>query len=426
MTFLLKIEKIAVLFFIAIGNTLLVSYILTAIFAISGFSKFSQFLYLLNFLVLFLILRHFWGKWSRPRLVIWTGFFIFLIELMFNVLSPARLAFPPNVGVFQIYLLVAPFILILPILGPLALVYAHFRGLLKNQSEIPLSPPSTIIGVEPEQTKKKVGKYVVIAIAAVIILIITFPAYYVFHTGIKDVTVPEDPLVGKKIILGVPLAYSRDCTGCGGSPRGSEINRNIVCMYEVDGFGSYLYKDKVKNITYVPTTMEFTVSEVYKPHRYGITSLDSGPGDYRMAVLKDTNGLLSTVLADEVESKEVCLNRTPSYLDKLFQYIETTGKAKIELALYDFNTGKSDRTTQQEFINSLPKQYSFSNINTVDSTFIPGIVGIQMDVDANALAFLVSSRLDLKIWEISGLDTDYKNTLLQDDTTGMRRAPIKY
>ena len=424
MTFLSKIEKVAVLFFVTIGNTLFISYILTAIFAISGLSKLSQFLYLFNLLVLFLILRYFWKKWSHSRLVVWTGIFIFLIGLIFNVLSPARLAFPANVAAFQIFILFTPFFLILPILGPLTLAYAHFRGLLKNQSEIPLSPPPSVIGVEPEQTKRKIGKHVVIAIAVVIILIIAFPAYYIFHTGTKDVAAPEDPLVGKKITLGVPVAYSRDCTGCGGSPRELEVNRNVVCIYEADGFGSYLYKDKVKNITYVPTTMEFTVSEVFKPHHYGITSIDSGPGDYRVAVLKDRNGLLSTILADEVESKKVCLNRTPSYLDKLFQYIETADKVKIELALYDVMTGKSDSTTQQEFINSLPQRYNFSKVDAVDTTLIPGLVGVQMDVDANALAFLVASGLDYKVWEITGLDPDYQSSLTPSEVSGMNRAPI--
>lgn len=52
------------------------------------------------------------------------------------------------------------------------------------------------------------------------------------------------------------------------------------------------------------------------------------------------------------------------------------------------------------------------------------MLGIAVDVDADSLVYLVASRLDYKIWEITRLDADYLSTLTQSEISGMKRSPI--
>ncbi len=236
-----------------------------------------------------------------------------------------------------------------------------------------------------------------------------------------DTSLPNDPLVGTTVVFNEPLVYTQDCTGCYGSvkelqpQKEVEINRSLQCPYEFNATtGGYLYKDGYINASYVPSNMQFTVTEVFS----------EAPDDVRVAVLKDSNSLLSTALAEEVQSKQLCINPVTGYLDKLLRYSETAGKVHIELALYNVITQQSDSSVQEKFIKSLPSKYTFANVKTVDSTFVPGLVGVDMDVDSNALAFLIASEQDLKVWAITGLDPAYQAMLNSTDIAKMSGAPI--
>lgn len=87
---------------------------------------------------------------------------------------------------------------------------------------------------------------------------------------------------------------------------------------------------------------------------------------------------------------------------------------------------KPDAVTQQFVLNALntaSSKYRFSNPEVIASS-IPGMLGIAVDVDADSLVYLVASRLDYKIWEITGLDAGYLSTLKQSEISGMKRSPI--
>ena len=432
MKFLSKIERIAVLLFIAVGNTLLISHMITAVFRIFGLSRLSQFLYLLNFIVLFLILGYFWKKWAHSKLVIVTGISIILIGLSLITLSPARLPFPANVVAFQLFILFAPFVLISPILGPIALIYAHFRGLLKDQSQLQISQSQSSFLQAPEppevlaanNRRIKIRNYISLAVGIVALLIIALPIYFVLHSGQRDIILKDDPHVGRIVSFNLPLAYSSDCVGCGGSERGLEINRRLECIEDIDSLSARLYKDKFYNVSYVPSDMKFEVIEVIDVESYGIRQI--GGSGYTLAVLKDVNGLLSTELLSSIDDDGPCCNRMTPHVEKLFRYIEKNGNARVLATVYDLNSNKSDTVTQQFVLNALntaPSKYRFSNPEVMASS-IPGMLGIAIDVDADSLVYLVASKLVYKIWEITGLDADYLSTLTQSEISGITRPPI--
>jgi len=259
----------------------------------------------------------------------------------------------------------------------------------------------------------------IIATPTVLIILLAFLAAYghYFPPAPEDILLPEDPLVGEDMVFGVPLLYSEQCKGCTYSPKALEINRRIDCVVDSSWHGS----SRAENIVYIPRTMEFNVIEVFD-------RINKEGKEYRdiIAVLRDSNGFLSTIPTSSIgRLKEFCTGG-PTHLDKLFRYIEIAGRARIEVALYDYNAEKSDYTLQQEFVESLPEGYNFSNIHLIDSVFFPELVGVRVDVDADALAFLVSKKKLMNIWGILGLDEEYRQTLTQEDLSEMLKDEYWY
>ncbi|OOP56405.1 MAG: hypothetical protein AYP45_09375 [Candidatus Brocadia carolinensis] len=432
MKLLSKIERIAVLLFIAIGTTLLIGHLIAAVLRIFGLSSLSQFLYLLDFVVLFLILGYFWKKWAHSKLVLVTGIFIMLISLSLIALPPARLPFPAKIVAFQLFIVFVPLVLLLPILGPIVLIYAYFRGLLKDQRQLPISQSQSSFLQAPEspevlaanKRKIKMKNYLSLAVGIVVLLILASPIYFILHSGQRDNILKDDPHVGRIVSFNLPLAYSSDCVGCDGSKRALEINRRLECIEDIDSVSARLYKDEFYNVSYVPSDMKFEVIEVIDVKSYGMQQI--GSSGYTLAVLKDTNGLLSTELLSSLDDDGPCCNRMTSHLEKLFRYIEKNGKARVLATVYDLHSNKSDTVTQQFVLNALnsaPSKYRFSNPEVMASS-IPGMLGIAVDVDADSLVYLVASRLNYKIWEITGLDADYLSALTQSEISRMRRSPI--
>lgn len=415
MKFLLKLEKVAILFFIATGNTSLIRYIVVDIF---GIQRLLQFVYLLNFIILLSILVYFWKKWiSHRKLVILVGILAFFVSFIpITMLLP----FPASVLAFSIIILFAPFHFIAPILGPTSVIYAYSRGLLENRGQ-------AFLQVSGSAWKEKTKKYATIVSGVAIVTIASWPLYFVFHNGMKDNILKDDPNVGRIVSFGIPLAYSRDCIVCDGSKKELEINRDLECIEDIDSVSSRIYKDKFYNVSYIPSNMKFEVVGVDNVESYGIQKI--GGSGYTLAILKDENGLLSTTLIEDLDDDGgPCSNKMTPHLEKLFRYIEKNGRARILATSYDSNLKKSDTITQQFLLNSIntaPSKYKFSNIEMMESS-TTGMLGVAVDVDADSLVYLVASSLKYKIWIITGLDTDYQNTLTPSELPEIKKPPIYF
>lgn len=245
------------------------------------------------------------------------------------------------------------------------------------------------------------------------ILTFYFSYYFIIGIGTIDIPIPNDPLVGRKFSFGHPLVYEEL-----GSVTTVEdkIHRDISCLGRVDPFNG---KEKSETVRYIPSTMEFTVERVYRILGTGLLRLDSGDSNYRLAILRDKNGVVSTLDADAVESRMSPCS-TPEYLAKLYSYIETFGKAHIEVALYKYEKysgkiGISNEEVQMEFIESLTEKYNVSEITKVDQSFVPGTVGVKMTVDADTFAYLVMQSPNLPVYSITGLDPAYLEILTPED-----------
>jgi hypothetical protein len=320
---------------------------------------------------------------------------------------------------------------------------------MENEPNISIStPPPQVPPPDFEKAvKKSIRRWIIVA--SILILIIgagvfayvnrtsIFLVYYFTHTGTKDVQAPTDPAVGKVITLNLPMVYSTDeivgCPECS-SPKEIEINRDLLCFRQLTSYYAHNYKDGYKHLTYIPSTTKFTVQEVFKPHHYGITSIDSGPGDYRMYVLKDENGTLSTALADVIDNPRNCDTNDLFYKDldkKLLLFSENKDEVKVALTLYNNSTHKDGNSTETDqnniiqILNTLPSPYYVTNVRKTDS-YIPGMKAVTLETDVSTLAYIVGSKLELNIWEIQGLDPEYQATLTPNDIAGMAKKPVDW
>jgi hypothetical protein len=418
MKFWQAVEKIVVLSLIAIGNTLLVYYICIFVLQLD-----RSLILILSYTVLIAILAFFWYRWSERLLVSLTGSIILLSSALFVALSPAQTSFPWNVILFPLYILLGPLLLIAPVLGPLTILYALFRNLLSNnRSAGATESDKTGQNSAPQITTK--NKMIISAIIGVIILsIIAFPLYYIATSGSTDVPQPNHQDIGRTFRYNMSLAYVHDCTVCSDSKRAQEINRELECIDDIASLAPHHFKHGFINVSYVRSDMTFTVKEVFRNEKHGLAKL--GGSDKDVVILEDENRVLSSTLLTFANSS-LCLNYLPSHLDKLFRYTEQKGKSRILLTVYDVMNEKTEIQAQQELIKnlkSLPGGYSVDNIEPANST-IPDMLGVAADVDSDALAYLSVSTLDYDIWEITGLDQEYLQTLAAEDGLGIRSAPI--
>ncbi len=387
-------EKFLVVSFSTIGTTVALRSLLNDILPARALSMLGLFVY-------FFILYLFWVKAGRSHTIVWFGLIMFIAGLPIGLL----LYFAPAVG-------------------PLLLIYAYFRGYIggsENKAET---------GLKEEGDSKVKGKkthYLIVLVIIIITMIASLwkPISFIVHSGRRSVPQLEHPLMGTKLSFNLPLAYSRDCEGCGGSDRDLEINRDLECIEDLDSLGFNAYKNETKNLSYVPASMQFTVKEVYKVEPYGAATI--GGSEYLMAVLEDSKGLLSTTLFDDVQDPgRVCINKMTPHLEKMFRYLESKGTMKVVVALFDTEYQTSNSELQKQFIQSLPTTLNVTQVNPVDDSGISGLVGVSMFVDADALVFLVGSDLGLKIWEIQGLDSEYLNILTAQDIAEIKRVPIRF
>ncbi|BBO17491.1 conserved hypothetical protein [Candidatus Brocadia pituitae] len=149
---------------------------------------------------------------------------------------------------------------------------------MKDQSQLQINQLQSSFLLTPESPeilttnnrKIKVRNHIRLAVGIEALLIIDLPIYFVLHSGQGDTILKDDPHVGRMVSFNLPLAYSSDCVGCGGSERALEINRHLECIEGIDSVSARLYKDKFYHVSYVPSDMKFEVIEVIDVESYGI------------------------------------------------------------------------------------------------------------------------------------------------------------
>src|SRR3989344_100316 len=418
---LLNLEKIIVLTSISVGFVYLLNYFLVRAKIQIPF---------LNIGITILILIYFWKKWRQTLLILFIGILTLFFEMI--ALAPFSINsdnFSTQIAASNILFAFLPFFMVLPFIGPVALVYAYFRGLLKDQSNIEIPTES----VQIQTSRRRVFKYVAVVMGVILLLVIAGPAYYIFiysGTRVESTTkTSDDPNIGKVISLGIPSAYSRDNLARSDIPRIQEVNRFLECIGDIDSVGAHHYKNGYYDVGYLPSTTNLKIIEVLNTENKGLAEL--GGSGLTYGVLEDNNGILYTRALVLLSN---CNGRLEPHLEKLFLFIEQNGKTRVELTLWrDDNTAwnspaVSTSVGQERLIsdlNKIPSKYKVENIEKVDS-YIPGMKAVAVDVNADTLVYLVASMLDFAVWEIKGLDKAYQDTLTEEDLSGFKKKPLDF
>lgn len=312
---------------------------------------------------------------------------------------------------------------------------------IESDTDSPPKPP-----VAPKKWSKK--KTIVVVIVGLFIIAsilhkytidkLTYNYDAVFFGilgGETQAPISSSKLIGKTVTFKGPMIYKAACENCGMLPRQAEINNQLTCPFGAGDMSELrLYKNNDINISNVPGNTKFTVVEAYQHTKYGLNTFDSGPANDRLFVLKDSSGTYSTLLAgDNNLPDSVCsgYSTVPQYLTKLFQYADVTNLTHIGVTFEDWNSrypytaSTSDSALVKDFTQSLhltPQsalEYSFSNIRQVNNKLGSKFPALEMDVNADGLAYLFSFSHGLSFsWimvDINGLNPDYINTLSPSD-----------
>lgn len=254
-------------------------------------------------------------------------------------------------------------------------------------------------------------KKIIVVILVVILLIVAF----IFIRGqlFPSVSnISNDPLVGKKVTVGLPLVYAQDALISGEQDIVMQINHRLVCPSQYSNLrAGYLYKDGVPHLIYVPATTEFTVEKVF--------DLKNLSDDFsKIVVLKDKNGIESTTYATSINRPgHFCLNldieEIPQNVRDIFKTIDKNGTATVEILLSESSPSGGSRaynkiskeSTRTNFLEALPARYQFSNIIPIERTISEDGVeylryGVQMNVNGEALALLLMQQVTLHVESI--------------------------
>ena len=228
--------------------------------------------------------------------------------------------------------------------------------------------------------------------------------------GVSNIS--NDPLVGKKVIIGLPLVYASDALVSGERDIVTQINHRLVCPSQYSNLrAGYLYKDGVPHLIYVPATTEFTVEKVF--------DLKNPYDDFsKIVVLKDKSGIESTAYAKSINTPgHFCLNEDieeiPQNVRDIFKTIDKNGTASVEILLSESSPSGGSRaynktskeSTRTNFLAALPARYQFSNIIPIERTISEDGVdylryGVKMNVNGEALALLLMQQITLNVESI--------------------------
>jgi hypothetical protein len=104
--------------------------------------------------------------------------------------------------------------------------------------------------------------------------------------------ITNHPVIGQQFSAGDSVYYMEGCNNfdsCGDTPRDREINRSLVCG-ELNSTVTPIYNKSYQ----IPSETTFELIELLEIQSHGL--LQIGGNNYVLAVLRDSNGLVSTHL----------------------------------------------------------------------------------------------------------------------------------
>lgn len=130
-------------------------------------------------------------------------------------------------------------------------------------------------------------KLLIILVPLILLAVITISV----TSRTTENVITNHPLIGQVFSAGDSVFYMEDCNNfdsCGDTPRDKEINRSLVCG-ELNSTVTPIYNKKYQ----IPNETTFELVELLEIESHG---LQIGGSNYVLAVLRDNNGLLSTLL----------------------------------------------------------------------------------------------------------------------------------
>jgi len=246
-----------------------------------------------------------------------------------------------------------------------------------------------------------------------VMLLFLFPLI-IFLNGCSFITVRNetDKHVGKEMVYNQPMIYITNIKDKFGGPThsSSKENRLLIKLNQPIIFFHDRFKDSIKKVSYVKSTMKFTVIGKYNVMHFGLFA----GHDYQMYELKDENGVVSSVLKYDVQKYDpekqkkryfytpTCnFNYNYSIDESILDSIYGTGQQKTIRVVLDKKSLFSDNLNdvRENFFKNIA-HYNYSDIKAMsvnDSV-------ITLKADADLIAYLYTSSLEMGIKRMAILD----------------------
>ncbi|MFH1233782.1 MAG: hypothetical protein V1649_04005 [Patescibacteria group bacterium] len=203
----------------------------------------------------------------------------------------------------------------------------------------------------------------------------------------------------KKIVFNTPLVYASNFKKSAADPEARKINRKLLSLEEASLLNFSKFNEKNKQIEYVKSDMGFTVVKNYKVIPTDLTSLFRQT--YEMYILKDEDGLLSTMPAYENKNPTDIypvsdFNNSYINIDKKFaDSIYKTDEKYPIVVTFLCGKNKDERNMKKNLVQQT-RPYGIENLFEQG----PYYYYFSFDGDIETILYLYTSRKDLDIEKI--------------------------
>jgi len=214
-----------------------------------------------------------------------------------------------------------------------------------------------------------------------------------------------DQYIGNKIVYNKPMIYTANLGNDYGGPTHSSYKENrLLREFQESSINPHhVYKDSIPKISYIKSSMEFTVVGTYHIVHLGAKRLFNQ--GYQMYELKDEKGIISSVHIYDVQaydkdkesktSKPTCQfhrDIDEAVLDNMY---ETKQLRTVKINLWTYEKSAEELSKIKKKLLHKISYYNCTVIDTEDNT-----CGITLKGDVDTIAFLYTSKTGLGIYKI--------------------------
>lgn len=211
--------------------------------------------------------------------------------------------------------------------------------------------------------------------------------------------------VGKNVVFNRPMAYIKNFNRHVYDTKSDTLNRVLSPLEQTYNPWFHNYKNGVKDIEYVESDTSYTVISSYRSVPALLSKLFSS--GFRMHILEDEHGVVSTISDLYLEDSKRGYEGDKEFIEEVY-FLDDAKRDKSTCVLKAFiRWDKTGKTSEASIISNLRTYIAFYGGQVTE---LRQGQGVEIKGDADVMAFVYSSKVELGISKILDNTDCWPNT----------------